>query len=387
LVSGGKFLIINNFAAVIAVLFLTSSFYFGTVTYYFMQKIKLGITIGDVNGIGLEVILKTISDERLLKHVSPVIYGSTKIVSYHKNIIGLNDLHVKSVEEAKFAYKDRISVVNCWDDNVNIELGKATEEGGKFAKMAIERAVEDLTNNDLDVLVTGPINKEAMHLAGFEYIGHTEMLTEASGKKQSLMFMVSDNIRVGLVTNHSELRNVAEEVSKERILEKLHIMNDSLIKDFGIVKPRIAIMGLNPHAGDGGTIGKEDEEIVRPAVLEAKKNGMMVFGPYPADGFFGSAQYQKFDAVLAMYHDQGLIPFKSLTFGTGVNFTAGLDCIRTSPDHGTAYDIVGQGVADPQSFRNAVYAAMDIYRNRADHKDMNSNKLKKKSGHLTKNER
>lgn len=352
-----------------------------------MQKIKLGITIGDVNGIGLEVILKTINDERILKHVSPIIYGSTKIVSYHKNIIGLNDLSVKSVEEAKHAYKDRISVVNCWDDNVNVELGKATEVGGKFAKIAIERAVADLTNSDIDVLVTGPINKEAMHLAGFEYIGHTEMLTEASGKKQSLMFMVSDNIRVGLVTNHSELKKVSEEVTKDRILQKLAIMNDSLIKDFGIIKPRIAIMGLNPHAGDGGTIGKEDEEIVRPAVLEAKKNGMMVFGPYPADGFFGSSQYTKFDAILAMYHDQGLIPFKSMTFGTGVNFTAGLDCIRTSPDHGTAYDIVGQGIADPQSFRNAVYAAIDIYRSRADHADMNSNKLKKKSGHLTKMER
>lgn len=352
-----------------------------------MQKIKVGITIGDVNGVGLEVILKTIADDRMLKHISPVLYGTTKIVSYHKNIIGLHDLSLKTVDEAKFAYKDRVSVVNCIDEDVTIELGKATEIGGKVAKIAIERAVADLQAGDIDVLVTGPINKEAMKLAGFEYIGHTEMLTEASDKKESLMFMVSDNVRVGLVTNHLEIGKVAGSITKEQIHAKLKIMNETLIQDFGLIKPRIAVLGLNPHAGDGGAIGQEDEEIIRPTVLEAKKNGMMAFGPYPADGFFGSAQYTKFDGVLAMYHDQGLIPFKSLTFGTGVNFTAGLDFVRTSPDHGTAYDIVGKGEADPQSFRNAVYAALDIYRHRNDHADMNSNKLKKRSGKIAKIER
>lgn len=352
-----------------------------------MQKIKLGITIGDVNGIGLEVVLKTISDQRILKHISPIIYGSTKIVSYHKNIIDLQDLSLKTIEEAKHAYKDRVNVINCWTDDVTVELGQATETGGKCARLAIERAVTDLNAGDIDALVTAPINKEAMKLSGFEHIGHTEMLTEASGRKKSLMFMISDNLRVGLVTNHLEIGNVAEQITKGNILEKLKIMDDSLIQDFGIQKPRIAVLGLNPHAGDGGAIGKEDEEIIRPAVIEAKKNGLMTFGPYPADGFFGSGKYAKFDAVLAMYHDQGLIPFKSLTFGTGVNYTAGLDWVRTSPDHGTGYDIVGKNEADPQSFRNAVYAALDIFRNRADYADMHSNTLKRRSKHLTKSER
>lgn len=352
-----------------------------------MKKIKLGITIGDVNGVGLEVILKSISNNNVLKHISPIIYGSAKIVSYHKNIIGLDNLQFKTVDRAEVAYKDSINLVSCWDENVNITLGKPTEEGGKFAKMAIEKAVTDLANGDIDALVTGPINKDAMHQAGFQYIGHTEMLTEASGKKESLMFMVSDGIRVGLVTNHEQIKEVAKNITKERILHKLHLMNESLIKDFGIDKPKIAVLGLNPHAGDGGTIGKEDEEIVRPAVLEAKKNGMMTFGPYPADGFFGAAQFKKFDAVLAMYHDQGLIPFKSLTFGSGVNFTAGLNFIRTSPDHGTAYDIVGQNIADPTSFRNAIYTAIDIYRNRKSYKEMHSDKLVKRSGKIAKVER
>ena len=357
------------------------------LTFILMAKIKLGITIGDVNGIGLEVILKTLADDRILKDISPVIYGSSKIVSYHKNIIGLQDVNFKSIGSAKEAYKDRINIVNCWNDSVTVTLGKPTEEGGRFAKIAIEKAVEDLANSDIDALVTGPINKEAMQMAGFQFIGHTEMLTEASGSSESLMFMVSDEIRVGLVTNHIPVKEVSDTISKERILTKLKIMNDSLMKDFGIQKPMIAIMGLNPHSGDGGTIGKEDEEIIRPAVVEAKKNGIMAFGPYSADGFFGSSQYKKFDGILAMYHDQGLIPFKSISFGTGVNYTAGLNVIRTSPDHGTAYDIVGQNIADPNSFRNAVYQAIDIYKKRKEYIEMHSNKLVKKSAHLMKAER
>ncbi|MBT8221113.1 MAG: 4-hydroxythreonine-4-phosphate dehydrogenase PdxA [Bacteroidia bacterium] len=351
-----------------------------------MGKIKIGITIGDVNGVGLEVILKTIADERILKQISPLIYGSSKIVSYHKNIIGLQDLHFKSIGSAKDAYRDRINIVNCWNDNVTITLGKPSEESGKFAKMALEKSVEDLTNGDIDALVTGPIHKEAMQMAGFEYVGHTEMLTEASGNSESLMFMVSEDVRIGLVTNHIPISDISKNISKENILKKLQIMNDSLKMDFGITKPMIAVLGLNPHAGDGGTIGKEDEEIIRPAVVEGKKNGMMVFGPYSADGFFGSTQYKKFDGILAMYHDQGLIPFKSLTFGSGVNFTAGLKIIRTSPDHGTAYDIAGQNIADYSSFRNAVYLAIDINHNRKNYKEMHANRLKKKSAHISKPE-
>ena len=334
-----------------------------------MEKIRVGITVGDINGIGLEVIIKTLYNERLLDYCIPVIYGSSKVVSYHKNIAGLPDFNFSSMTDAKRLHNHKVNVVNCWNDVVNIELGKATEEGGRYAYIALDRAVNDLKAGDIDALVTGPINKEAMRMAEFPYPGHTEYLAKEFDTKKHAMMMVSDSMRIALVTAHMPLKDVAENVTRESINEKLKLVLDSMKVDFGIGKPTVAILGLNPHASDNGVIGKEEEELIRPAILEAKKSGNLVMGPYPADGFFGAMTYKKVDATLAMYHDQGLIPFKALSFSKGVNYTVGLPIVRTSPDHGTAYDIAGKNEADPGSFRQALYLAMDIYRNRKMHNE------------------
>ncbi|MCB0568668.1 MAG: 4-hydroxythreonine-4-phosphate dehydrogenase PdxA [Phaeodactylibacter sp.] len=342
-----------------------------------MEKIKIGISIGDINGIGLEVILKTLSNPRIAEICTPVVYGSSKVISYHKNIVG-EEFEFHSTRGADKIYDDRINIVNCWQENVNITLGKPSDQGGQYAYLSLEAATMDLKEGLIDALVTAPISKEAMKGANFPYPGHTEYLEEKLGGSESLMFMISDQLRLGLATNHLPLRMVADKLTKELIMRKLQIMNEALKVDFGLERPSIAVLGLNPHAGDGGVIGDEEEKIIRPAVVELKKKGMLVMGPFPADGFFGSGQFSKFDAILAMYHDQGLVPFKALSFGSGVNFTAGLSGIRTSPDHGTAFDIAGKNEADPSSFRKALFLAMDIVRNRRGYVEMHENTIIKR---------
>lgn len=340
-----------------------------------MTKPIIGITIGDLNGIGLEVILKTFQNEQLLNNCTAVIYGSSKVVSYHKNIVGI-EFAFNAIRSVDQATDDRVNVVNCWQDNVNISLGKATEHSGQYAYQSLEWAVKDLQAGLLDALVTAPINKEAMQMANFPFPGHTEYLTQALGARESVMMLVHDELRVALATNHLPLRAVPAKITKELLLQKINVLHESLCMDFGIDRPTIAVLGLNPHAGDGGLLGMEEEQQIRPAVIEAKKGGKLVMGPFPADGFFGSGQYRKYDAILAMYHDQGLAPFKALSFGNGVNYTAGLSAVRTSPDHGTAYDLAGKNGADPTSFRNALFMAIDITRQRKDYKDMRANPLR-----------
>lgn len=343
-----------------------------------MHKLRIGITIGDVNGIGPEVIIRTLKDKRIADRFIPIIYGSTKVISYYRNIVEEKDFNTSYFDGFKKLYPGKIYVKNCWENKVNISVGKATEDGGKFAQFALQEIVKDAKAGYLDAIVTAPINKHTMAESGFKYPGHTEYFADSFEVKESLMMMVSHGLKVALATNHLPLSQVNSNLTKEKIIKKLVLLDASLRRDFGIEKPNIAILGLNPHAGDNGTLGKEEIDIIKPVVIEAKKNDMFVAGPYPADGFFGSGMFKKFDAVLAMYHDQGLIPFKALSFGSGVNFTAGLPIVRTSPDHGTAYDLVGTGTADVSSFRNAILLAMDICNYNRDHKEMHKNPLKKK---------
>ena len=343
-----------------------------------MSKIKVGISVGDINGIGLEVILKTFSNESMLSFCTPVLYCSSKVVSYHKNVIGKQDVVFQNQKNAQRLNSQKLNVVNCWQENTDITLGEINETGGKFAIKSLESACEDLKKKLIDVLVTAPIHKHAMELAGFPYKGHTEYLGNTFDGSDPLMFMVSPDIKVALVTNHLPLKEVSQKITKDLILKKLKQLNHSLKMDFGIERPLIAVLGLNPHAGDEGSIGKEEKEIIRPAIVEAKKQGMMCMGPFPADGFFGSSTFKKYHAVLAMYHDQGLIPFKSLSFGNGTNFTAGLPIIRTSPDHGTGFDIVGKNMADPSSFRTAIFAALDIFRQRSQFIEDHENPMRKR---------
>lgn len=342
------------------------------------NKPVIGISIGDINGVGLEVILKALNHKRIIHICTPVVYGSSKVVSYHKNIVQLDELTFYGQRSAERLSYDKVNVVNCWNDNVNITLGKPTEAGGKYAQMSLEAATRDLKAGLIDALVTAPIHKKSMQMAGFQHVGHTEYLSKEFNAKDSLMLLANDSLRVGLVTAHIPLRQVADAITKEAILKKLRILNHTLKVDFGLERPSVAVLGLNPHAGEEGMLGDEEEKIIRPAVVEAKKEkGMMVFGPFPADGFFGSGQFNKYDGILAMYHDQGLIPFKALTFGSGVNFTAGLSCIRTSPDHGTAFDLAGKNSADPSSFMHAMFMAIDIYRNRKEYHELKENAVKK----------
>ncbi|MEO6189038.1 MAG: 4-hydroxythreonine-4-phosphate dehydrogenase PdxA [Saprospiraceae bacterium] len=343
-----------------------------------MEKIKLGITSGDINSISLEVILKSLANESIFEYIIPIIYGNIKITSYHKNIANLSNLSIYVLNQGEKPKLNRVNLVNCWNDNVNINLGKASPEGGKLAMIALDQAIEDLRNNDIDALVTGPIHKHSMKMAGFQNIGHTPYLMEKSGAKDCLMMMISDKLKLGLVTDHIPLKEVSRSITKEVLLSKIHILEQSLIKDFGIEKPNIAVLGLNPHAGEEGMLGSEEEEFIRPAIIECKKSGIFVSGPYPADGFFGSGLYAKFDGVLSMYHDQGLSAFKALSFSNGVNFTAGLPFVRTSPDHGTAFDIAGQDMADHHSMLHAIFAAKDIFFERQGYEEARANVLKKK---------
>lgn len=329
-----------------------------------MAPIRAGITVGDFNGIGPEVIIKTLAHPSITQLCTPVIYGSAKVISYHKNIVNPTEFNFHATATADKIYHQRINVVNCWQDNVNIALGKETEEAGRFAHVSLDRAVRDLKEGHIDVLITAPISKNVMQMAGFPFPGHTEYLAQELGVKDGLMMMVADQMRVALVTTHVPIHQVATTLTRELLRAKLDRFIQSLKIDFGIERPVVAVLGLNPHAGENGQLGREEEDIIRPVIVEAKKSGDIVMGPYPADGFFGAMRFQKFDGVLAMYHDQGLIPFKMLHFQDGVNFTGGLPYVRTSPDHGTAFDLAGKNEADPTSFRAALYAAIDIYKAR-----------------------
>lgn len=343
-----------------------------------MNHITIGITCGDINGIGLEIILKALAMKKAGQSFNIIIYGSTKVVAYHKNIITQENIQFYPIQVAAEAQRERINIINCWQDNVNITLGKPSDVSGKCAFLALERAVKDLKGGEIDALVTAPIHKKAMQMADFPFVGHTEYITSEFKAKDSLMLMVSENLRIGVVTNHLPLREVAAAVTTEKVLRKLLILAETLKIDFNMERPTIAVLGLNPHAGDEGAIGTEDDEIIRPAIEQAREKGLLTFGPYPADGFFGSGQFHKFDATLAMYHDQGLVPFKALSFGEGINYTAGLASVRTSPDHGTAYDIAGKGEADESSLIRAIYLAADIVRNRNEYLEMHANSLERR---------
>ena len=340
----------------------------------YFEDVKVGITLGDVNGIGPEVVIKALSDNRILQGCTPIIYGSAKTLSFHKKSIAGEELNYISCSNASEAIKKKVNVVNIWEEEPAMEFGIANEIGGKYALLSLEKAAQDLTTNKIDVLVSAPISKETIAKAGFKFPGHTEFLAEMAGA-EALMMMVANDLRVALVTTHIPLSEVAKTLTREKILNKIKMVEASLKKDFGIIRPRIAVLGLNPHAGENGKMGTEENEIITPAINLAKNEGIVAYGPYPSDGFFGSEARFQFDAVLAMYHDQGLTPFKALAFDEGVNFTAGLPIVRTSPDHGTAFDIAGKDKASAQSFRNAIYLALDIYRTRKFVKDVNSNPL------------
>lgn len=338
-------------------------------------KIKVGITQGDFNGISYEIIMKTLQDARMLELFTPVIYGSSKIASYYRKIFDIAELNFNLVKKAEFANPKRINIVNCYENEVRIEIGKATAIAGELAYYALEKATEDLSHHKIDVLVTAPIGKHNIQSDKFRFKGHTEYLASKFGTKDYLMLMVGNNLRVGVVTGHIPMKDVIRNITTENILSKIRIMNSSLKTDFGIQKPRIAVLGLNPHAGDEGLIGKEESEIIRPVIQKAFEENILSFGPFPADGFFGSSSFTKFDGILAMYHDQGMIPFKSIAFEQGINFTAGLPYIRTSPAHGTAFDIAGKNIASPDSFRQAIYTAIEIHRNRELFKALNKDPL------------
>lgn len=341
-----------------------------------MNKLKIGITSGDVNGIGLEVILKALNKQTITKQFTPVIYSSAKVLSYHKNIVQADEFQYINARN-EYLEEGKINLVNCWQDNVGIQLGKATEEGGRYAFMALKKAMADLKAGIIDALVTAPVNKHALSLAKVPFVGHTQFLGSEFPESSPLMMMISDELKVALVTDHIPLANVTKTITKELLVKQILKLNESLIVDFGLEKPTIAVLGINPHAGDDGVIGNEDETIVKPAIIEVKNKGILAFGPFPADGFFGSRQYKKFDAVLAMYHDQGLAPFKLLSFSDGVNFTAGLPIVRTSPDHGTGYDIAGQNLADHTSMLKSIFWAVDILKHRREYLELKGNALVK----------
>lgn len=343
------------------------------------QKIKVGISLGDVAGIGPEIIIKTFSNELIYKQFTPILYGNPRVLSYYKKMMDLDKFQYSSIKGYNNLSHNSLNIVPVWEEEFPITPGTPSEITGNYALKSLEAACDALKNKKIDVLVTAPINKKVMKSEQFPYAGHTEYLMDYFGAKSNLMFMVAEQLRVGLVTNHTPIKDVASKISKEGIQRKLQLMNESLIKDFGIDKPRIAVLALNPHAGDGGVIGNEDVNVIHPVVKEARDNGMIVFGPYSADGFFASCNYKKFDGILAMYHDQGLIPFKYIAGEDGTNFTAGLDIVRTSPDHGTAENIAGKGVADETSFRQAIFTAIDIYKNRENHAEMHANPLVKRA--------
>jgi len=339
------------------------------------NKIKLGISVGDLNGIGAEVILNTFQNKTIFDLCTPIVFASTKAMSYERKLLNI-DINIHGITQTENALSNKLNVLNLWKDPVPIELGKPDKEIGKYAVDSFIKAVEALKTGKIDVLVTAPFNKETIQSDRFEFPGHTDYLTQEL-EGNALMFLIANDLRIGLVTDHVPIKYVASQITEQKIKSKLNIMLQSLREDFGIQKPKIAVLGLNPHCGDGGIIGKEENEIIRPAIKSMQDKGQLIYGPYASDSFFGSDTYKKFDAVLAMYHDQGLIPFKTLNFGKGVNFTTGLNKIRTSPDHGTAYDIAGKNVANPTSFKKAIYLAIDTYKKRKEYKELTKNILQK----------
>ena len=344
-----------------------------------MSKIVVGITQGDTNGIGYEVIIKTLSDARVLEMCTPVVYGSSKAFGfYRKQIPETENINTNVVASARDAHPKRVNIVNCVDDNAQISPGHLTKSGSQAAITALKCAVGEMKKGYIDVLVTAPINKRAMVSEGFGYTGHTEYLQKEFGVDEVAMIMVSDQLKVGVVTGHIPLKDVPSVLTKELILKKLRLMKNSLERDFGIASPKIAVLGLNPHCGDGGLLGDEEQQMILPAVQEATAEGIMAFGPYSPDGFFGLGNYSRYDAILAMYHDQGLTPFKALAFELGVNYTAGLPIVRTSPDHGTAYEMAGRDLADPRSMMSSIYTAIDIYNHRVAYDELLAGKMEVK---------
>jgi 4-hydroxythreonine-4-phosphate dehydrogenase len=342
------------------------------------QKIRVGITSGDPNGVGLETIMKVFSDPRMADNITPIIYSHPEVIKLHKKMCNIEEFNYNSINVATEALAKKVNVLNFWKDFKGVlQIGKPDKEAGMFAFKSLEAAVNDLAANKIDVLVTAPINKDTIQSKEFNFPGHTEYLAKFANSERVLMFLVSDVLKVGIVTGHLPLKDVAQQISKQKIQDKLDLMYESLVKDFGVNRPNIAVLGLNPHAGDNGLLGTEEKDIIAPAIKEMAEKGMLVYGPFGADGFFGSAGYKKYDAVLAMYHDQGLTPFKALAFDQGVNYTAGLPIVRTSPDHGTSYDIAGKGIADEASMRSAIFAACDIYAQRKATKEYSSNVLKR----------
>jgi len=341
------------------------------------DKIIIGISQGDINGIGYEVIIKTLMEPRILEMCTPIVYGSPKVAAYHKKALNIETFNFNHIRSASEADSRKANIINCIDDNIRVELGKSSEMAGEASYMALEKAVDDLKNGEIDALITAPINKDNIQSEKFNFPGHTEYLADQFKTRDFVMLMVSESMKIGVVVGHVPMSEVSAKITKGAIINKLRIINQSLEQDFFIKRPRIAVLGLNPHAGDNGLLGKEEIEVIIPAIQRAKDEGIIAVGPYPADGFFGSGDFVKFDAILAMYHDQGLIPFKMASFDRGVNYTAGLPFIRTSPAHGTAFDIAGEDKATPDSFREALYLAIDIHKNRALYKEITKNPLKK----------
>ncbi len=338
------------------------------------EKIKIGISQGDVNGIGLEVILKTLMEPGITEICTPVLFSSQKTVAYYRKALGLEEFNFNPIRDfSQFNHK-KTNVFICYEEEVNIEMGKATEVSGKYALISLEKATQALLNNQVDVLVTGPIHKHNIQSPEFTFPGHTEYLGSKLGG-DPLMLLCSDDLKVAVVTGHVPLKEVAQKISSEKVYQKINQLYKSMKEDFGVRKPKIAVLGLNPHAGDNGVIGTEDKDLILPAIQKAASENKMVYGPYSADGFFGNGTYKQFDAILAMYHDQGLIPFKTLAFNNGVNYTAGLNYVRTSPDHGTGYDIAGKNIANEDSFKKAIYTAIDVFKNRKLYASINENPL------------
>ncbi len=340
------------------------------------NKVVIGITQGDINSISYEIIIKTLSDPRINEICVPVLYGSPKVSAYHRKALNFEHFNFNQVKDITEINSKRSNIINCMDDNVRVELGKITEQGGEGSIKSIQAAVTDIKAGKIDALLTSPICKHNVQSSSFNFPGHTEFLAKAFNTSEVLMLMVSEVMRIGVVTGHIPLSEVSKNITPESILKKLRILNNSLKKDFGIRKPSIAVLGLNPHAGDSGVIGNEEQEIITPAINKANEENILALGPYAADGFFGSSVFSKFDAILAMYHDQGLAPFKAIAFDSGINYTAGLPIIRTSPAHGTAFEIAGHGVASESSFRKALYLAVDLFNNRQMYETITKNPLK-----------
>jgi 4-hydroxythreonine-4-phosphate dehydrogenase len=341
------------------------------------RKPIVGITLGDYNGIGPEVIIKTLEDERLYRFCTVVVYGQKNVISYYTKLLKIQNFNIQEIQDTSNLNPKIPNIINVWKEQANVQPGIAHSDAGARALECLNAGIKDLTEKNIDVLVTGPVNKSTVSEHLPEFTGQTELVSKASGAQSSMMLLADDGLRVGLVTNHVSLKDVTSKIDSALILQKIEVLNATLKKDFLVHKPRIAVMGLNPHAGDNSLLGKEEKEIIAPAVNRAKEKGIIALGPFSADGFFGSQHYRKFDAVLAMYHDQGLVPFKTISFGSGVNYTAGLNVIRTSPDHGTGYDIAGKDVAGTESLRNAIFMGLDVLKNRSEYALMTANPVER----------